>query len=227
MLVQIDYELSFASPFHLGTGISTNALDRTVIRDADKCLYVPASTFKGILREHCEHLLRFYSPTEVEGVDSPHDANAALAELGRAPTLISRIFGSQMYPGSLRFGNAVQEYAARRMYEEAQTSVLTQVRIDRITHTATNEALYTSEFGNCFLTFQGVIKGQLDCVPIDELEVLVEDSDEVYIVTPTYSLLLLLAGLFMVERIGGNKSTGKGQCCCTITKVLLEQARMY
>ncbi len=223
MLVQIGYELNFAAPFHFGTGISTNLLDRTVVRDAGKYLYVPASTFKGVLREHCDHLLRFYTPTEPESVASPHDANAALTELGGS-TLISRIFGSQIHPGGLRFDNARQEDTARRMYETIQTSVLTQARIDRVTRTATNEALYTSEFGAPFLTFKGTIKGQLDCVPIDDLAALVADDEgEVHIVTPSYSLLLLLAGLFMIERLGGNKSTGKGQCRCTIEQVLLDR----
>lgn len=223
MLVQIDYELSFITPFHLGTGISTNALSRTVIRDAGKYLYVPASTFKGVLREHCEHLLRFYIPVGSGSVASPHDANAALSELGRAPTLISRIFGSQIRPGGLRFDDARQEETTKGIYEKIQTSMLTQVRIDRMTRTAANEALYTSEFGAPFLTFKGTIKGQLNCIPIDDLAILVEDKGEVHVLTPTYSLLLLLAGLFMIERLGGNKSTGKGQCNCIINRVLLDR----
>jgi hypothetical protein len=36
---------------------------------------------------------------------------------------------------------------------------------------------------------------------------------------PTYSLLLLLAGLQIISRLGGNKSTGKGQCECMITQL--------
>lgn len=224
MLVQIDYELSFDAPFHFGTGISTNLLDRTVIRDAAGWLYVPASTFKGVVREHCEHLLRFYSPTEPDGVVDPHNADAALTELGGASTLISRIFGSHIRPGGLRFSNARQDETAIRIYEKVQTSMLTQVRIDRLTRTAVDEALYTSEFGAPFLTFKGTIKGQLDCTPIDDLAEPVEDiTGEVQTLTPTYSLLLLLAGLFLVERIGGNKSTGKGQCRCIIERVLLDK----
>jgi CRISPR/Cas system CSM-associated protein Csm3 (group 7 of RAMP superfamily) len=222
MLVQIDYNLNFTTPFHLGTGISTNLLDRTVIRDAGKYLYVPASTFKGVLREQCERLFLFYAPAGANSVVSPHDANAALDEFGQPPSLISRIFGSQLYPGSLRFDDARQ---TEKIYTEPtmQTSILTQVRIDRMTRTAVDGALYTSEFGNPFLTFSGTIKGQLNCTPIDKLETLVEDSGEVYILTPTYSLLLLLAGILMVERLGSNKSTGKGQCTCTITGLWLDR----
>ncbi len=145
MLVQIDYELQFAAPFHLGTGITAGLIDRTVIRDADGYLYVPASTFKGVLREHCEQLCRFYLPNAQ--IASPHDAYAALAQFGKAPTLISRIFGSPLYPGGLRFNDARQEQETRQTYKEIQTSVSTQVRIDRVTRTAADEALYTSEFG--------------------------------------------------------------------------------
>jgi hypothetical protein len=36
---------------------------------------------------------------------------------------------------------------------------------------------------------------------------------------PTYSLVLLLAGLHMVDHLGGNKSTGKGNCLCTVTSL--------
>src|SRR6266567_6384068 len=220
MLVQIDYELQFAAPFHLGTGIAAGSIDRTVIRDAGGDLYVPASTFKGVLREHCEQLCRFYLPNAQ--IASPHDAYAALAQFGKAPTLISRIFGSPLYPGGLRFNDARQETETHRAYKEIQTSTSTQARIDRMTRTAVDEALYTSEFGTRYLSFEGTIKGLLNCTSIEELTVTVQGR-ETYSLTPTYSLLILLAGLLMIERIGGNKSTGKGQCSCAITNVLLDR----
>lgn len=222
MLVQIDYELQFEAPFHLGTGIAAGSIDRTVIRNTGGDLYVPASTFKGVLREHCEQLCRFYLPNAQ--IVSPHDAYAALAQFGKAPTLISRIFGSALYPGGLRFNDAIQEKETHNVYKEIQTSVATQARIDRVTRTAANEALYTSEFGTRFLLFEGTIKGLLKCIPIEELAV-TGQGKETYTLTPTYSLLILLAGLLMVERLGGNKSTGKGQCSCSITNVLLDRHR--
>jgi CRISPR/Cas system CSM-associated protein Csm3 (group 7 of RAMP superfamily) len=220
MLVQIDYELQFAAPFHLGTGIAAGLIDRTVIRDAEGNLYVPASTFKGVLREHCEQLCRFYLPNVQ--VASPHNPYAALAQFGKAPTLISRIFGSPLYPGGLRFNDARQQEETHNMYSEIQTSIATQVRIDRVTRTAANEALYTSEFGTRYLRFEGTIKGLLDCTSIKELTKTIQ-GHETYTLTPTYSLLILLAGLLMIERLGGNKSTGKGQCRCFITNVQLDR----
>ena len=223
MLVQVDYELSFATSFHLGTGIREGLIDRTVIRDKSGYLYVPASTFKGVLREHCEQLLRFYiSNDQKNSVVSPHDRYAALAEFGRSPTLISRIFGSSFYPGGLRFNDAKQEAEPSDVYKALQVSVSTQVRIDHVTRIAASEALYNSEFGTRDLTFLGTIKGQLDCTPISSLAV-TGYGEQAYTFTPTYSLLLLLAGLLMVERLGGNKSTGKGQCNCTIRQLKLDR----
>jgi CRISPR/Cas system CMR subunit Cmr4 (Cas7 group RAMP superfamily) len=224
MLVQIDYNLSFATSFHLGTGIREGLIDRTVIRDKSGYLYVPASTFKGVLREHCEQLLHFYTSNDQERVASPHNSYAALGEFGGRLTLISRIFGSSFYPGRLRFNDARQESRPDDVYKAMQTSISTQVRIDRVTRTAANEALYSSEFGTRDLTFTGSIKGQLDCTPIPSLSVTgIGYSEEAYILMPTYSLLLLLAGLLMVERLGGNKSTGKGQCNCTVTELTLDR----
>lgn len=231
MLVQIDYNLTFTAPFHMGTGISTNALDRTVVRDTAKNLYIPASTFKGVLREQCEHLLRFYLPTQE--IASPHDASATLREFGRTPNLISHIFGSQLYPGSLRFADIKQrnnlplndpELQKGTTYD-LQTSVFTQARIDRLTGIAADKALYTSEFGNPILSFAGTIKGQLDCTPLVDLAFLAEDARGTYILTPTYSLLLLLAGILLIERIGGNKSSGKGECYCKIREVWLDRRK--
>lgn len=227
MLVQIDYRLTFDAPFHFGTGITAGQIDRTVIRSADNLLYVPASTFKGVLREHCEQLYRFYQP-EAQ-VASPHNALAALTEFGNPPTLIGRIFGSRLYPGGLRFNDAQlaeDTLSACEAAKEMQTSIATQVRIDRVTRTAADQALYTSEFGICSLAFQGTIKGPLHCTAIELLASTGQDKDT-SAPTPTYSLLLLLAGLLMIERLGGNKSTGKGQCNCIITEIKLDQQSCY
>jgi CRISPR/Cas system CSM-associated protein Csm3 (group 7 of RAMP superfamily) len=226
MLVQIDYTLQFDAPFHLGTGVTTGLIDRTVIRDASGHLYVPASTFKGVLREHCERLCRFYLPDMT--IESPHNTYFALTQFGKTPSLISRIFGSQLHAGTLHFNDARLEDEARKTYMnergDTQTDVFTQVRIDRLTRTAVPEALYTSEFGAPDLLFEGSIKGALLCVPIEKLAPGVADTHN-GLPAPTYSLLLLLAGLLLIEQIGGNKSAGKGKCHCLITKVLLDRHR--
>lgn len=235
--IELTYQITFETLFHLGTGISTGLLDRTVIRNAEGYLYVPASTFKGVLREHCEQLCHFYlSEEQNKAVTSPHDTYTALADFGRALTPISRIFGSQLYPGKLHFNNAEQteddtliydstdsaELPRNGKYKSVQTSALTQVRIDRLTGTAASGALYTSEFGTRNLCFKGKINGWLECTPAEALAARVSPTINPSEI-PTYSLLLLLAGFQLIEQLGGNKSTGKGRCTCTITELKINK----
>jgi CRISPR/Cas system CMR subunit Cmr4 (Cas7 group RAMP superfamily) len=227
--IQIEYTLEFQTPFHCGTGIRAGLIDRTIVRDSAGYLYVPGSTFKGVLRERCEQLARLYETrvdTMRELIASPHDEEIALLGLGNRTTMVTRIFGSHNSPGRLFFDDARQTDEAKKQfdsldrhesdwkgkYKDLQTDVYTQVRLKRPTRTAVPGALYTSEFGVRSLTLQGSIRGWLKCTPTN---LPVEH-------VPTYSLLLLLAGLHMVDRLGGNKSTGKGQCQCTITRVAID-----
>jgi CRISPR/Cas system CSM-associated protein Csm3 (group 7 of RAMP superfamily) len=219
--VTIEYSLTFGAPFHLGTGVRQGIIDRTVIRDNDGYLYVPGSTFKGVLREKCEQLASYFDAQGAKyyRVESPHDMAAALLELGNRLSIITRIFGSPSSPGRLYFENALQvekdfwdstdkdEKLARGRYKALQTSISTQVRLDRSRRIAVKDALYTSEYGIRDLTFQGCIRGWITCVPLGE------ESG------PTFSLLLLLAGLHSIDRIGANKSTGKGRCSSTIKRL--------
>lgn len=217
--IAIAYDLTFATPFHCGTGIREGLIDRTIVRDSGGYLYVPGSTFKGVVREHCEQIARLYEELDEmkELLASPHNSAAALLGLGRTISMVTRIFGSQNHPGQLFFDDAHQPKEEKQLYDSEdgtdkgrykslQTDLSTQVRLDRPTRTAVKGALYTSEFGVRDVLFKGTITGWLACSPISA------DAN-----TPTYSLLLLLAGLKMVERLGGNKSTGKGRCTCSIT----------
>ncbi len=232
-LLKIDYTLSFATPFHFGTGIRVGVIDRTVVRDDDGFLYVPGSTLKGVLRERCEQLERLYENAQEAGtVPSPHDANEALLGLGRGnPTMVTRIFGSQNKPGRLFFDDARQSEADLAQYESRSTGdnegdykslqveVSTQARMDRLTRTTVPGALYSSEYGTHDLVFEGVIQGWLACSAI-------HTNTAPSQLQPTYSLLLLLAGLCMVDAIGGNKSSGKGRCTCEIRKLVVNSTEI-
>lgn len=217
--IELSYQLRFTTPFHCGTGLRLGLIDRTIVRDHDGYLYVPGSTIKGILREQCERLARLYETVDDEmraAIASPHNEKRALWGLGRPPTMVTRIFGSHNAPGHLFFEDARQtsdakrEYdskehseEARGRYKDAQVDLYTQVQIDRLSRTAAPRSLYTSEFGLRDFVLEGAISGWLECFPIEDVEG-----------KPTYSLLLLLAGLRLLDRLGGNKSTGKGQCQC-------------
>jgi CRISPR/Cas system CSM-associated protein Csm3 (group 7 of RAMP superfamily) len=224
--ISITYNLTFETPFHCGTGLRSDLIDRTVVRDHEQYLYVPGSTIKGVVREHCERLERMYSARDNtdDVIGSPHDARNALMALGRPVTMISRIFGSHYNPGNLFFEDARLSEGDKRLflggndqYKSLQTDLYTQVRLDRPTRTSVTGALYTSEFGVRDTTLQGKISGWLRCIPIEEI------SPQ----GPTYSLLLLLAGLHMLDRIGGNKSTGKGKCRCEVDEVTINKQLPY
>lgn len=223
-LLHIRYKLTFKTQFHCGTGIREGLIDRTVVRDSGGYLYIPGSSFKGNVRERCEQLSSFYEQASGKQVD-PHNADTALRQLGKNPlSMITRIFGSQIFPGKLFFDDAHQseddlkQYDSQEQdegkgkYQNFQVMPYTQVRIDRPTRTAVQGALYTSEFGTRDIVFEGNIQGWLTCIPISELE-------ETGRPAPTYSLLLLLAGLHLVRRLGGNKSTGKGMCECEVVSL--------
>ena len=227
--IHLEYTLTFITPFHMGTGLRAGILDRTVVRDGRGYLYVPGSTIKGVVREHCERLARLYQdPNAIQNnvdmrtqIVDLYDEKKALWGLSQSISMVTRIFGSQQQPGHLFFDDARQSSAEKALwgrvedskdttnedtYKSAQTEMYTQVRLDRPTHTSVSGALFTSEFGIRGFTFEGSIDGWLDCTSIK--------GDDT---SPTHSLLLLLAGLRLLDAIGGNKSTGKGRCTCEIT----------
>lgn len=232
--VEIRYDLKFETPFHCGTGIRSGLVDRTIMRDSAGYLYVPGSTLKGVLRERCEQLARFYEQEEQykKLIQSPHETQWVVLPGFGEKTMITRIFGSPVYPGQLFFDDVQQTETGKEQfdrpgsegggeYKEMQVDLYTQVRLDRPTCTAVRGALYTSEFGVKELIFEGSIIGWLECIAIDPSLDACFVNDETPEDSPTYSLLLLLAGLCLVDRLGGNKSTGKGQCKCEIRHVQL------
>jgi len=223
--IHLAYTLTFVTPFHFGTGLREGLLDRTVVRDSGKYLYVPGSTLKGTVREHCERLARLYEEDDSDErtrVVDLYDEKKALWGLSQTNTMITRIFGSQQQPGHLFFNDARLSDEERTTfdggeqanqdtegkYKSAQTDIYTQVRLDRPTRTAVAGALFTSEFGVRNLAFEGSIEGWLECTPIKSIPE-----------GPTYSLLLFLAGLRLLDAIGGNKSVGKGRCDLAITSL--------
>ncbi len=221
--IHLTYTLTFLTPFHFGTGLRAGLLDRTVVRDSGEYLYVPGSTLKGTVREYCEQLARLYESEESDArtrVVDLYDEKKVLWGLSQTSTMITRIFGSQQQPGHLFFNDAHQSDEERAVfdggeqgsrstkgkYKSAQTDIYTQVRLARPTRTSVPGALFTSEFGIRNFAFQGSIEGWIECTQIESIPE-----------GPTYSLLLLLAGMHLLDAIGGNKSTGKGRCKLTIT----------
>ncbi|MBU0496246.1 MAG: hypothetical protein KKA73_07095 [Chloroflexi bacterium] len=218
--VHIAYRLTFTSAFHFGTGLREGLIHRPVARDADGFLYVPGSTLKGALRDRCEQVARLFD-LQVTG---PHTEDSDLGEANPNVSIIVRIFGSRFWPGQLYFDDAYLIEPDRAGFEPPgakrgqkldfrawQTEKRTQVGLSRLTRTAQRGLLYHSEYGIQGLHFAGQITGLLSGFAADEGQPV------------TYSLLLLLAGLKSLDRIGGNKSAGAGQITCEIAELLVNE----
>jgi CRISPR/Cas system CSM-associated protein Csm3 (group 7 of RAMP superfamily) len=208
--ITIGYRLTFESAFHFGTGLRGGLVDRLVARDTEGFLYVPGSTLKGALRERCEQLAELFNLQAT----SPHIE--AWREANRQdPDIVARIFGTRFLPGRVYFDDAQMVEEDRALFEVDgeerkaefrawQTEQRTQVAISRRTRTAQHGMLYTSEYGVCNLHFEGQIIGVLKGTPLFDSTV------------GTFPLLLLIAGLLSLGRVGGNKSSGAGKLTCEI-----------
>ena len=211
--ISLDYHIKFETPFHFGTGLRQNLLDRSVSRDANNHLYIPGSTLKGVWRERCEQIAHLFNLRAV----SPHDEQKAVAGFRDNIDIIDRVFGSRYKPGELYFDNATMIKDHRDFFDSAdsqqskgyshlQTEERTQTSISRLLGTVREQALFQSEFGIKKLCFEGRIYGYLEGFHIEENEW-------------SYSLLLLVAGICSNDRIGANKSTGMGKYDCDIQKI--------
>ena len=188
-----------AGPLAVGTGFRRGLIHRTVERDADGFVYIPASSLKGRARRACEQLarqvgLRVCSAPRPNGMCSVH----------QQACLVCRVFGMPGRGSTLRWRDArlTEEYRAAfadNHSQEAQFYARTQVQLSRALGTAAPDRLFTSEFGVEGLCFESGVTGWLEVMPIAG-----EDS------MGGYELLLLLAGLRLVNTLGGQNSRGVG-----------------
>lgn len=217
--IDITYQLVFESPFHFGTGMRSGLINRSMAKDAEGFLYIPGSTLKGALRERCEQLAHQFHHKAI----SPHTPD--LFELESTTNLVGSIFGTRFNPGTIYFDDARMIDEDKQIFETDkgvsvpkhtetmlrswQTFERTQAGISRLTGTAKQGHLYTTEYGLQKLHFKGQIYGVLTGIPLGGF----------YaggINRGTYPLLLLLAGLLSLSQLGGNKSTGAGKIRCEI-----------
>lgn len=215
--IQLTYQLQFESPFHCGTGLSSGLIQRTVAREKEEYLYIPGSTLKGVLRETCEEIALMFGLA----VRDPHDEQAAMDTFKEDPAIVELIFGSRYRESTLSFGpgQMIKEWREyfdpehqKKKYMHLQVETRTQTSLSRQTGTVREGSLYTSEFGIRGLAFEGAIGGYLEGI-----------SHTIPELPGTYSLILLIAGLYGIERLGANRSIGSGQCKCTVTSLRVSE----
>ncbi|MDM8538278.1 RAMP superfamily CRISPR-associated protein [Desulfobacterales bacterium HSG17] len=198
--LKLKLTIQFESRWHTGSGEGNILTDRLIQKDARGMPHIPGSTLKGVIRESCEKLSRtlgFPEPSNPHSTDIkfPGSFNA----LNKAPSPVDRLFGNKFEEGGIFFRSA-------RLTENVHHHFFTQsrVRMNRKLGTGRDQHLFSSEYG-LPMSFETSIDAHHQALAI------LEEDD------PPYAYCLLIAAILMVDRLGGDKSTGAGQLPNNIT----------
>jgi len=192
--------ISLKGTLHIGAGYQRGLIDRAIVRARGGQVYIPGSSLKGKVREACEWLASLQGLS----VCRPPYPRGMCGARG-TPCIVCRIFGT---PGGqhdeilgLHWDNA---YLSQEWKDAAGKLKLsyprTQVGMSRRRGVAREGLLFTAEFTAERLSFQTRISGHLPLTAV-------LDEPGRY-----YELSLLLAGLKLVDSLGGNTSRGAGRC---------------
>jgi CRISPR/Cas system CSM-associated protein Csm3 (group 7 of RAMP superfamily) len=198
--VSFTLEIKMDAAWHVGTGLARGLLDRTLRRDARGAVYIPASTIKGRLRNACEHVARLYDAPEnrLQVCIPPRPQTMCR---GFQPCIVCRLFGSPYLGERLFFEDAVLQPVLADIYDpDSQAQPRTRVKLDRQRGVAEEGHLFSTEYAEAMLIFEAHIMGRLPLTPC---------ADDI---GHAYELLLLAAGVRMVQALGGDKSVGCGAC---------------
>ncbi len=209
-------QVQVSGPIAVGTGFRHGLVQRTVARDAAGLIYIPGSTLKGRTRRACEQLAQQY---DLRVCGAPR--LEIMCGTHRPACLVCRTFGtpgqSQPAQGShLRWCDAHLVKPLRdALGKTDQSYTRTQVQMSRALGTAATGHLYTSEVAVEELSFEFSITGWLEATPIA--------GD---ISGGGYELMLLLAGLRLVNTLGGGNSRGIGHCAIAIGDVNVDGQKL-
>ncbi len=203
--------ITVEGPLHIGTGYNRGLLQRTVVRDRHGNVYIPATSLKGKVRNACEDVARFYERDGLSVCRAPGPSEMCGGG-GSRLCLVCRIFGTPgrdvpegralFWHDARLLGSLVTQLRATWrdvMVPFGQTYARTQVQFSRRRGTAAEDRLYTSEYAAEGLRFEAAVEGWLELTPCS-----VEEG--------AYELFLLLAGLRLVETLGGARSRAAGRC---------------
>lgn len=190
--------IRMAAPLHVGTGYQRGLIHRTIVRDAENNVYLPASTLKGKVRAACEALL---TARGLPPCRAPYPKEMKACRENQC--LVCRIFGAPGQDAGLLWHDAVlTDDWPSDAGKFGQTVIRTQVALNRSRGLAAEGLLYTGEATAPNLVFRSAqgVTGRLELTP------LMGDPDT------HYELILLLAGLRLVSFLGGAASRGMGLC---------------
>ncbi|MDZ7360750.1 MAG: RAMP superfamily CRISPR-associated protein [candidate division KSB1 bacterium] len=215
--IEIRFTVALNRSFAIGTGFRRGLVHRTIERDADGYIYIPASTLKGKAREAAGKIAQ---QMNLEVCQSVRPDSLCSSHKGMSTCLVCRTFGS---PGRMLENGLVGLYwrdahlaeRYRQVFKSdlnAQMTSRTQVQLSRSRGVAAEDHLFTSEVALEGLVFDGSVHGRLDATPLSS------DSTE------SYELLLLILALKMVAHLGGGKSRGSGSCIIELEQVKANHA---
>jgi CRISPR-associated protein Csx10 len=214
----IKYQLTVETEYHIGTGLEhPGVVDRTLMARPDGTLVIPAEHFRGLVRDACTQILYWIGEAE----DAPgEEKKCCEASLKKAPSqstgngvpptcglnfrseadpcILCRLFGTTFLPKRYHFFDA-------KLNEQSKGSKAVSMhnRVDPATGRVPEETFFALEVG-APATFRG---------KIESFEPQFQDSQGI---KRDEEVSLLLAGLRLVERVGGRSRRGWGKCRVTI-----------
>jgi CRISPR/Cas system CSM-associated protein Csm3 (group 7 of RAMP superfamily) len=213
----IDYDLTVKTEYHIGTGLEhPGVVDRTLVTKADGTLVIPSEHFRGLVRDSCTQIIHWLKRDDecckASLTKGPRQADVGVLDTcglnfnppGKANfCVLCRLFGTTFTPRHYEFFDST---LTTSLTDENARRVSMHNRIDPAIGRTPEENYFSLQVG-AKATFQGTIERDS---PQTDSDLLIDE------------LGLLLAGLRLVERVGGRSRKGWGRCRVNITKLKLD-----
>lgn len=204
--INLELKITFCSPFMVGSGFGMAGLvDLSTVKGRDGIVYLPGSSIKGRLRSEFKK--------NVEVLDTGSVCNSLIggkteickAEEIKDACVICRIFGSELFEGSLIFEDAVMDEKTSDILSKIETdralplfqsSIRTGIKINRQLKTVDEGALFTIEAANASIILTSRIHGSCQ----------LGDDEYAY----------LKGTIETITHLGGNKARGMGRCTIAV-----------
>lgn len=203
--IHIDFQLNMLGNWHSGSGEGGLLADRLLRRDCINRPYIPASTLRGVVREQCELISRSLGKTPPS---DPHvdDVNTFLPK-NMTNSLVDILFGTKYIESSLYFRDAKANEQFLPVTSISRTSLY------RSLNTSKEKHLFQTEYASSIELFSTISGWHKD--------LLVPEEDSL-----PFGYILLILGLNSIQRLGGDKSTGKGRCSVKLNQIQYNRVRL-
>ncbi len=202
--LHIDVDVILEGQWHCGTGEAGLLADRLIRRDSLNRPYIPGSTLRGVVREQCERLAR---AMDLHEPSNPHGKNREwFVPADQLRSVVDLLFGTRHVESTLYFRDA-------RLKEQESlpwntlSAVISRTAMSRGLGTVREKHLFETEYAQPMVLSTSISAWhkQLAAFAPEYLP---------------YAYFFLLMGLRSVERLGGDKSVGKGWCRLEWTRVI-------